>query len=357
MTATWPLFDYFPALAAQLQPVPLCSLPTPVVYASPLGEHAWIKRDDISAEEYGGNKMRKMEFVLADMKRRGARHVVTIGATGSNAAVAAALVCQQQGLDFTLITFPQPDSPTVATNKALLEHYGARLETRRSLASAISRWAFNPRRLLPSWYFMYAGCSQPVAVFAYINAALELALQVEKGECPLPRDIVVAAGSGATVAGLSLGAALALPGCTVHAVQVAPSTLGPIDICTEAVVNRFRRDAWRVLRKHAPNLPPLPESNLVWHDNYLGDGYGVNTLKARFAMERAEQCGLSLEQTYTGKAFAAFCDLIAHGEAPALYWNTYSSAPLPDTVTRQLQRDSNRRPDTAAPLIDGSPAA
>ena len=325
----WPLFDYFPSLAAELQPVRLCQLPTPVMHLESLGTNAWVKRDDISASEYGGNKMRKMEFVLADMQRRDIREVFTLGATGSNAAVAAAMVCRQHDMAFNLITFPQPDSPTVRTNQSLLKHYGARLISRSSLGNAIATWVMHPQRLLPSSYFMYAGCSQPEAVFAYVNAVLELALQVAAGDCPMPKDIVVAAGSGATVAGIALGAALALPGCRVHAVQVAQGTLGPLDICTSGVINRFRKGAWKTLRRHAPKLPAKPDDNLFWHENYLGEGYGMHTDQARDAMARAKDCGLTLEQTYTGKAFAAFCDLIDQADSPALVWNTYSHTPAP----------------------------
>src|SRR5690606_41471891 len=79
----------------------------------------------------------------------------------------------------------------------MLKHYGARLISRSSLGNAIATWVMHPQRLLPSSYFMYAGCSQPEAVFAYVNAVLELALQVAAGDCPMPKDIVVAAGSGA----------------------------------------------------------------------------------------------------------------------------------------------------------------
>ena len=55
----------------------------------------------------------------------------------------------------------------------------------------------------------------------------------------------------------------------------------------------------------------------------------MQTDKARDAMERANACGLKLEQTYTGKAFAAFCDLIDQADTPALFWNTYSNTPIP----------------------------
>lgn len=324
----WPLFDSFPALRATLDPISLCQLPSPVRAVPNLSVNAWIKHDDISALEYGGNKMRKLEFVLADVRRRGARRIVTLGADGSNAAVATAMVCQQFGLAFRLISFPQPPSKTVSGNQALLKHYGADITVTKSLGAAIACWALDPRRLHRDNYFMMAGCSQPVAVFAYINAALELAHQVQAGECPMPAHLVVAAGSCSTAAGLSLGASLALPGCQVHAIQVAPTRLGPIEICSAQRVNQIRQQGWQMLRQHFPALQKQPDANLIWHEDYLGTGYGENTLKTKVAIHGAQQLGMALEHTYTGKAFAAYCDLLNQQRGPIMFWNTFNSQPL-----------------------------
>ncbi|MGB1220320.1 MAG: pyridoxal-phosphate dependent enzyme, partial [Alcanivoracaceae bacterium] len=142
-----PLLNRFPQLRASLAPTPLCDLPTPVQHLSSLGGHAWVKRDDLTASEYGGNKMRKLEFILADMDRHKARHVVTLGATGTNAGVAAALACHNTGRSCDIFTFPQPDTDTVRKNRALMEHYGARCLPRRNLLSAALGWYLHPGRL------------------------------------------------------------------------------------------------------------------------------------------------------------------------------------------------------------------
>lgn len=325
----WPLFNAFPTLEQELAPLPLCTLPTPVEALPALDANAWIKRDDLSHGEYGGNKLRKLEFVAADMLGRGTRHVYTFGATGTNAGVAAAMVCRQLGMDCTVFTFGQPLSPVVRGNQALMRHYGARLVHLGPLWAAALAWYAHPRRLDPESYFLFAGCSNPVATFGYVNAAFELAAQVQRGECPLPAQIVVAAGSAATLAGLTLGCALAGLPTRITGVRVAPARVGPFAACTPAVVTGMMRQARDRLARLHPDLAvhDLPPVELL--DTWYGQGYGVATTAGREAAMRAEDAGIHLEQTYTGKAFAAFLSFLAASDAPVLFWNTWSSRPLP----------------------------
>ena len=83
----WPLLERYPELA-MLNPSALCTLPTPVEPLPGLGANCWVKRDDISARPYGGNKLRKLEWILPDIRREDAHTVVTLGATGTNAGLA-----------------------------------------------------------------------------------------------------------------------------------------------------------------------------------------------------------------------------------------------------------------------------
>ena len=83
-----------------------------------------------------------------------------------------------------------------------------------------------------------------------------------------------------------------------------------------------------MLRRHFPALQKQPDANLVWHQDYLGTGYGENTLQAKAAINGAQQLGIKLEHTYTGKAFAAYCDLLNQQRGPILFWNTFNSQPL-----------------------------
>lgn len=331
----WPLFDAIPALERELAPLPLCTLPTPVEALPAVGENAWIKRDDLTHPEYGGNKLRKLEFVAAEMIARGTRRLYTFGATGTNAGVAAAMVCKQLGIDCTVLTFDQPDSPTVRKNQALMQHYGAQRVHIGPLWATALAWHAHPRRLDPRSYFLFAGCSNPVATFGYVNAAFELQAQIERGECPAPAEIVVAAGSASTLAGLTLGCRLAGIDARVIGVRVAPARVGPFAACTPGIVKSMMESARRRIAGSQPKLrvPELPAVDL--RDDWYGEGYGVGNEKTAAAVQRAAGNGITLEQTYSGKAFAAFGDRLAATRKPVLFWNTYSSRSLPREISAQ----------------------
>ena len=323
----FPLLQRFPALSA-LQPVSLCNLPTPVE-RFPGMPALWVKRDDLTREDQGGNKPRKLEFVLADIRRRGADRVITLGATGTNAGVATALLCRRENLACEVITFPQPESDIVRLNQQLMRGAGATLTARSSLFAAALNWYLHPRRLDRKSYFLYAGCSAPVATFAYVNAMLELAGQVAAGAMPSPAHIVVAAGSGATVAGIIAGAALVLPETRIHAVQVAPDKVGPFSACHPRVVAKMVAAAWRSLRAADASLPQQCLTHWQWHSDQFGDGYGTATAASRAAISVAGKSGLALETTYSGKAFATALALTEQHRDPVLFWQTFARGKIP----------------------------
>lgn len=324
----WPLLQEYPALAEVLAPASLATLPTPVEAIPALGPQAWIKRDDLTHSVYGGNKLRKLEFVLADMRRCKARAVITLGATGTNAGIAASMICAQQGLPCTIITFPQEDSKTVRNNQAWMQEFHARIEAHGSLWQAVLRYYLHPARLKPGNYFLFAGCSNPVSTFGYINAAFELREQIHRGLCPEPAEIIVPVSSASTLAGLNLGMALAGLKTKVTGIRVAAAKLGPFSACTPAVVEKFQKSALQLIRRHYPALPMTQGPSVQMDARYLGAGYGRGTEKsARAIVEMAMATGLTLESTYSGKAAAAFLDRLAESHQPVLFWNTFNSRP------------------------------
>ncbi|MEP5230475.1 MAG: pyridoxal-phosphate dependent enzyme [Alloalcanivorax sp.] len=320
---SWPLLSRFAHLAS-LAPVALCDLPTPVEPLPKQGPLCWVKRDDISAHPYGGNKLRKLEWVLGEIRQRPIKRVVTLGATGTNAGLATALLCEQEQLGCDIFTFPQPDSPVVHQNRQRIQRAGAQLHDRNSLLRAALGWYLHPGRLRGDHYFLYAGCSNPIASLGYANAMLELQQQIDDSLCPAPADIVVAAGSGATVAGLLVGNQLSGLNARIHAVQVAQDHLGPFSVCNARLVIRMARQCWQQL-----GLPreQFDSRFLQWHDDYLGTGYGHPTAASIQAVNAAAHSGLTLENTYTGKAFAAFLALANTAVQPCLFWNTFNSHP------------------------------
>lgn len=321
------LFRCWPKLAEVLACEEIADLPTPVV---PLvGIHpdrAWMKCDDVAHRVYGGNKIRKLEFIIPDLKRRRVRQVVTLGGSGSNSGVAVAMVCRDLGIACRIYTFDQRDSDTVCANAALMRIFGAELVPCGSAVAAGLRYYLDPRRFDPRVAFLYAGCSNERSVFGYVNAMLELKRQVDAGECPMPDHVLVATGSCSTLAGLLLGGALLRWPLRISGVRVAPDYVGPFPGCTPGLVAALMRRALARLARVYPEYASLslPTPNVI--GEYYGDGYGLPTAAGERALAAArERAQLSLEGTYTAKAFAAVLDALERTNDRVLFLNTHNS--------------------------------
>jgi D-cysteine desulfhydrase len=262
--------------------------------------------------------------------RRGRRTILTVGALATNHGLATALYAREQGLRTVLALVDQPRDEHVERQLARIERSGARVYRTRGTAGTIAAlpaiiarhtdW----RRLRPP-YFLTVGGSSPVGTLGYVDAALELSAQVERGELPPPARVVVALGSGGTAAGLALGLALAGLDTRVVAVQVNDRT--PLDA---GRVARLAGRAGRLLERRGAQLPPRSVSagDLTVETRWLGEGYGHHTPEAQHALELAREEGLALEPVYTGKTMAALLALRERGElgeSPVLYWHTHNA--------------------------------
>lgn len=324
----WPIFDVFPKLQPHLAPIALCDLPTSVQALKGLSESAWVKRDDLTHKRYGGNKTRKFEFIAAHILAANKKHVVTLGGTGTNHGVATAMVCQQLGLKCTVITFNQPDSKFVQKNQSLMKNFGATVINAGPVALAALRFYVNPRRLHKDYYFLPGGGAIPVATMAYVNAAFELKCQIEKQQCPEPAEIYIPVGSASTLAGLTLGCALAGLKSKVIGIRVLDAYMGPVETCTESVVNTLMAQARDVLLQDYPQaIKELPK--VILRSDFFAPGYGVLTPATTHAMKQAQALGLTLDQTYSGKAFDAYLKALKTTRKPILYWATYNSSAEP----------------------------
>ena len=321
MASIRPLFEAYPRLADALPWRQLADCPTPVDVLTPIGDNAWIKRDDISHTVYGGNKIRKLEFILAEVIQRGAEHVITFGATGTNHGVATAMLCQ---LRCTVLLFDQPDSSTVCQNLERMKRFNAELVFCGSLTNTVLRFYGHPKRLSSNTYFLFAGGSNVAGTIGFINAAFELKQQIEQQQCPAPSKIFVPVGSSATLAGLSIGVKMAELDTEIVGIRVAPSHLGIIPTCTTNTVQKLMKQTCRTLNKYGVTLPDIPRPTLI--DSYYGAGYGHRSDEGDEATKAFADCGIALDQTYTAKAAAAFLDSVQHslGETQ-MYWHTFNS--------------------------------
>lgn len=323
------LFAAFPTLGKRLDCLSIAELPTPVESLPGVRPNLWIKRDDKTHPLYGGNKVRKLEFILAEVKKSAKEQVVTFGATGTNHGVATALFCQQQNIACEILLFDQPITRTVQQNLRLMQRFGAHLVHKGSLLRTVLAFYVSARLRHPTAYFLFAGGSNLAGCIGFVNAAFELKDQIQRRLLPEPDVIICPVGSSATVAGLTLGCHLAGLNSRVVGVRVAPSHLGIIPACTSRTVTRLMEQTYRHLQKLDTAIPftALPEIDLL--DRYYGHGYGQATAEGKTATAAFEQAGIALEATYTAKAAAAALDACdADPSQQVLYWHTFNSADM-----------------------------
>ncbi|MBA2504746.1 MAG: pyridoxal-phosphate dependent enzyme [Thermoleophilaceae bacterium] len=290
----------------------LCDLPTPVREVPALG--AWVKDDSHSAPLWGGNKPRKLEWILADAEQRGKRSILTFGGLGTNHGLATALYARERGMACVLALVDQPRDAHVEAQLERIGASGARVYITRS----VPRTAFAfPWIYLRTGrpYVLPTGGSSPVGALGFVEAAFELADQVDAGELPAPAAIVMALGSGGTAAGLAAGLPLAgLANTRVVAVLVNDKIK-----LTHATITKLARRSQKLIGQDGAPLAPLEVVT-----GFMGAGYGHATPEAGAAIEEAAAAGLELDPVYTGKAMAALRAGSA-GDGPVLFWNTQSA--------------------------------
>jgi 1-aminocyclopropane-1-carboxylate deaminase/D-cysteine desulfhydrase-like pyridoxal-dependent ACC family enzyme len=327
------LFERYPGLDRRIAYLHLNTSATKVERLPRLGHDSlWIKRDDQLSPFYGGNKVRKLEFVLGDAVQKGAERIVTIGGIGTNHGLATAIFCQRLGIACTLILFNQQVTPFVRHNLRLFHHYRADLIYRPGMLHAGLHYYLLQRLMHPRAYFLPAGGSSLIGTLGFVNAAFEFVRQVEAGEMPPPKYVFCPTASNGTLAGLSLGFALAGFKTTVIGVRVGVDRIGPLQFNTPATAAAMMQAVYDLLKLHASDVPALRITPPIILNDYMGAGYGVPTIKGLAAVERfREEAGINLEPVYTGKTCAAVLDFIrdaAHAHDTILFWNTFNSADL-----------------------------
>jgi D-cysteine desulfhydrase len=315
-----------PWIALADTPTPITELPAPAGFRGRL----FAKRDDLTSTLFGGNKVRKFEYLLADAERHGAQPLVTMGGIGSNQALAAALHGRARGhaVDLSLVRQPVTEGVRRAVRGmvaagAQIRYADSKLGGLRNVRRALR----DRRRAGEHPYYFPFGATNALGALGYVSAALELAGQVRDGVCPQPDSLFVAAGSCGTAAGLLAGIRLAgLPTRLIAVGVVYPS------FRTRALVLWHANRTTALLSRLVPSTPRLRFS---WRDltvlgDYLGAGYGHATAAAQRALDWARP-HLMLETTYTGKALAACLDHCGPSacEHAVLFWNTHNASQFP----------------------------
>ncbi|MEZ4310502.1 MAG: D-cysteine desulfhydrase family protein [Polyangiaceae bacterium] len=298
----------------------LAHLPTPLVSPRRLGAHLgidlWVKRDDATGGAESGNKIRKLEYLLADAVAQGADTVLTCGGIQSNHARATALAAASLGLRTLLfLRTHDPDldpSRAPLTGNVLLDRMAGaeiRLITPAQYAARnalMDEAAAELRDAGRAPYVIPEGGSNGLGAFGYIECMRELRRQLDLGMAGgAPFDTIVhACGSGGTAAGVALGAAK---------YGVAP-TVRPMAVCDDALT--FESIIGRIVSEARELDPTLgPTAHVLCDDRAKGPAYAVSTPDQRARIVTAARLsGLVFDPVYTGKALSGLWDLCESGE-------------------------------------------
>jgi D-cysteine desulfhydrase len=287
-------------------------------------DRLYIKRDDLTGLATGGNKARKLEYLLGEAREQGADVILTESFAQSNHCRQTAAACARLGLECVLV-FASVE-PEVYQANLLMDHLaGARLvfagkvslkERNRILNEEARKLKEAGRRP----YVIPLGGSVPRGGLAYVDATLELMRQCDEAGIDM-RHIVICKGTGGTAAGIAAMSAILGKPFDLHAIAVEGD--GGLDLWREEIVS-IAEDLLRMLGRK-PQVPVLDTFTL--YGDYLGDGYARSTKECVDAIKMlARTEGVFLGPVHGGKGVAGLIDLVRRGVIPAsedaLFWHT-----------------------------------
>jgi D-cysteine desulfhydrase len=292
----------------------LAALPTPVVELPNLAAYRGVprllmKRDDLTGLETSGNKIRKLEYVIADAVAHGAQTLVTHGGFQSNHCRATAAVAARLGLRCRLI-LRSPEDPANDGNLFLDRLFGARIslhspaEYAEHRSELVDRAMAEERDAGRTPYFFPVGASIPLGCWGYVRCMHEILAQLPAGE---PVDVFAPVSSSGTLAGLILGKAL-----------FKADHLRVLGVPVSDSLDFFQKDVRKLLDDTIAGFDlglTAAQTPIELVDGYIGDGYALPTPRAVEAIKVAARTeGLLLDPTYTGKAVVGFLDWAKEGK-------------------------------------------
>jgi D-cysteine desulfhydrase/L-cysteate sulfo-lyase len=288
---------------------------TPLEFAprlsTELGCKLFFKRDDCTGLAGGGNKIRKLEYLLADAQQQGADTLITIGGLQSNHARQTAAVAAKYGYSCELVLediVGTPKSDYYQNGNVLLDTlFGANIHRldagedcdayTQVLIEKLTREGRKP-------YLIPVGGSNVIGSYGYFRCAGEILQQLTTQNIQIDQ-IVLATGSAGTQAGLLAGLIAENIDLPVLGICVSRTTKDQ-----EALVETLLRNILKTIGLN----PDLAKGKVICNGNYVGEGYGIITETMVTAVKRCAQLeGLLLDPVYTGKGMAGVIDLCAQG--------------------------------------------
>ncbi len=303
-------------LLSRFPRVSLAHLPTPLELMPRLSEHLggpniYVKRDDCTGLGTGGNKTRKLEFLMADAIKNNADVIITQGAVQSNHARQTAAAACKMGMDCELI-FEQrvedPSDPYINSGNILLDRiFGAKLrdvDKGTDMDAAMEEVAEELRSNGKTPYIIPGGGSNRIGALGYVDCALEFQSQANNESIVIDH-VVHATGSAGTQAGLIVG----LKATNANIPLLGIGVNAPKDVQEEKVYKLAVETAEYV---GAPGV--VQREDIVANCDYVGEGYGIPTKAMNDAvMLLARLEGLLFDPVYSGKGLAGMIDLIGKG--------------------------------------------
>ena len=298
---------------AALPRFPLAQLPTPLQETPNLtrllgGPRVLLKRDDLTGLAFGGNKTRKLEYLVADAQQQGATVLITDGAAQSNHCRQTAAAARVARMTCALVLSSADPQPPLQGNLLLDEIFGAEVhlvpaDADRELAMEQVAAELRDRGEVP--YIIPTGGSNPVGAAGYVAAVFETVGQLEDAGWQ-PTRLYVASASGGTQAGLALGAKLAGASFSVRGISVGGSA--------ESIV-RHVVEVGNATADYLGAGARLDEAEVIVDDRHAGPGYGIATPECLAAIKLlARTEGVLLDPVYTAKAFAGLLADIKRGD-------------------------------------------
>jgi L-cysteate sulfo-lyase len=295
----------------------LAHLPTPLEPMPRISQHLggpnlWIKRDDCTGLSSGGNKTRKLEFLMADAVERGADTIITQGATQSNHARQSCAAAARLGMESHILledrTGFHDDAYALNGNVLLDQLHGATISLRPAATDMNAEMELLAQQLRDDGkkpYIIPGGGSNEIGALGYVNAALELTHQANERSLRIDH-LVHATGSAGTQAGLVVGMQAMNAGIPVYGVSVrAPKAKQEENVFGLAQRTLDFMDLAQSL---------VPRDSVVANSDYVGDGYGLPTDSMVEAVKMlAAHEGILLDPVYSGKGFAGLIGLIRNG--------------------------------------------
>ncbi len=321
------LFRKFPSLKDNIPFHSIGSYPTPLKplthVSKSFNSNIWIKDDSHTANKYGGNKVRKLEFLLADAVKNKTKRIITLGGVGSNHIIATGIYAKDLGISTEGFVYCQPVIEHLKENILLAAKHGIGLHLGgsyfgmiRKLAQAYGYYTIRDHQIP---YIITPGGSCSLGVLGYVNAAIELYEQTHDNTQPKIDAIFVAVGTCGTFAGLLLAKWLFQHSWKIIGVRVTPKS-----VANNYIIWKLIHKTYLLLRRYV-DIPAISLQLIPMIGSSFGNGYGHPLENYQSLSKLFAEDNVDLEPVYTGKVINTLHEYAKNRDNENIvFWNTYS---------------------------------